>query len=134
MIKSNRRKFLALAAGLAAVSSVKGNPLMTMKKKFLAHQVYFWLKNPDSAEDRTELIKGIKTLSKIESVRKLTIGVVAPTEKRSVIDDTWSVSELAIFNDVAGEAAYQVHPLHLDFVKKYSHLWSKVVIYDSSEV
>lgn len=134
MIKSNRRKFIALAAGLAAVSTVKGNPIMTAKKKFLAHQVYFWLKNPNSEEDRTELIKGIKTLMKIESVKKLTVGVVAETEKRSVIDDTWSVSELAIFNDVAGEAAYQVHPLHQDFVKNYSHLWSKVVIYDSSEV
>lgn len=134
MIKSNRRKFLALAAGLAAVSSVKGNPLMTTKKNILAHQVYFWLKKPDSAEDRTELIKGIKTLRKIESVKKLSIGVVAATEKRSVIDDTWSVSELAIFSDLAGEAAYQVHPIHDDFVKNYSHLWSKVVVYDSTEV
>ena len=133
MIKSNRRKFLALAAGLAAVSSVKGNPLMTTKKNILAHQVYFWLKKPDSAEDRTELIKGIKTLRKIESVKKLSIGVVAATEKRSVIDDTWSVSELAIFSDLAGEAAYQVHPIHDDFVKNYSHLWSKVVVYDSTE-
>ena len=134
MIKSNRRKFLALAAGLAAVSSVKGNSLMTTKKNILAHQVYFWLKKPDSAEDRTELIKGIKTLRKIESVKKLSIGVVAATEKRSVIDDTWSVSELAIFSDLAGEAAYQVHPIHNDFVKNYSHLWSKVVVYDSTEV
>jgi hypothetical protein len=134
MIKSNRRKFLALAAGLAAVSSVKGNPLMTTKKNMLAHQVYFWLKKPDSAEDRTELIKGIKTLRKIESVKKLSIGVVAATEKRTVIDDTWSVSELAIFSDLAGEAAYQVHPIHNDFVKNYSHLWSKVVVYDSTEV
>ena len=134
MIKSNRRKFLALAAGLAAVSSVKGNPLMTTKKNILAHQVYFWLKNPVSAEDRAELIKGIKTLRKIESVKKLSIGVVAATEKRSVIDDTWSVSELAIFSDLDGEAAYQVHPIHNDFVKNYSHLWSKVVVYDSTEV
>ena len=134
MIKSNRRKFLALAAGLAAVSSVKGNPLMTTKKNILAHQVYFWLKKPDSAEDRTELIKGIKTLRKIESVKKLSIGIVAATEKRSVIDDTWSVSELAIFSDLAGEAAYQVHPIHNDFVKNYSHLWAKVVVYDSTEV
>ena len=107
---------------------------MTTKKNILAHQVYFWLKKPDSAEDRTELIKGIKTLRKIESVKKLSIGVVAATEKRSVIDDTWSVSELAIFSDLAGEAAYQVHPIHDDFVKNYSHLWSKVVVYDSTEV
>lgn len=134
MIKSNRRKFLASAAGLAAVSALKGTPLMAKEKKTISHQVYFWLKNPASTEDRAELIKGIKTLRRIESVKKLTIGVVAATERRSVIDHTWSVSELALFSDLAGEAAYQVHPIHLDFVKNYSHLWSKVVVYDSSEV
>lgn len=133
MIKSNRRKFLASAAGLTAVTVVKASPLMP-KKKLIAHQVYFWLKNPDSSEDREELIKGINSLRKIESVKKLTVGVVAATEKRTVIDDTWSVSELAIFNDLAGEASYQVDPIHLDFIKNYGHLWSKVVVYDSSEV
>ena len=134
MIKSNRRKFLTSAGALAAISVAEGAPLSIKEKKVIAHQVYFWLKNPDSTEDRAELIKGIKTLRKIESVKKLTIGVVAPTEKRTVIDDTWAVSELALFNDLAGEAAYQVHPIHVDFVKNYSHLWAKVAVYDSIEV
>ena len=134
MIKSNRRKFLASVAGIVAVSAANGTSLMAKERKFIAHQVYFWLKNPGSTEDRAELIKGIKTLRKIGSVKKITIGVVAATEKRSVIDDTWSVSELALFTDLAGQAAYQVDPIHLDFVKNYSHLWSKVVIYDSAEV
>ena len=134
MIKSNRRKFIASAAGLAAATAVNGAPAMLQEEKLIAHQVYFWLKNPDSAEDRARLIAGIKTLRKIESVRKLTIGVVAATEKRPVIDDTWGVSELALFDDLAGQTAYQIHPIHQDFVKNYSHLWSKVVIYDSAEV
>ncbi len=133
-MKSNRRKFIASAAGLAAATAVNGSPLMEKEEKYIAHQVYFWLKNPGSAEDRAQLINGIKTLKKIESVHKLTVGVVAATEKRPVIDDTWGVSELALFSDLAGQAAYQVHPIHLDFIKNYSHLWSKVVIYDSSEV
>ncbi|WP_411273821.1 Dabb family protein [Daejeonella sp.] len=134
MIKSNRRRFLASAAGLAAVTVVNATPMRTKEKKSIAHQVYFWLKNPGSSEDRDELIKGVKTLRKIESVKKLTVGVVAATEKREVIDDTWSVSELVLFNDLAGEAAYQVDPIHLDFITNYSKLWSKVVVYDSSEV
>ncbi|MHB1179061.1 MAG: Dabb family protein [Daejeonella sp.] len=104
------------------------------EEKFIAHQVYFWLKNPGSTEDRAKLIEGIKTLSKIKEIRKLSVGIVAATEKRPVIDDTWSVSELALFSDVAGEAAYQIHPIHVDFVKNYSHLWDKVVIYDSAEI
>lgn len=134
MVKSNRRKFLASVAGIAAVSAANGTSLMAKEKKYLSHQVYFWLKNPGSSEDRAELIKGIKTLRKIDSVKKITIGVVAATEKRSVIDDSWSVSELALFTDLAAQSAYQVHPIHLDFIKNYSHLWSKVVVYDSAEV
>ena len=134
MIKSTRRKFIASAAGLVAATAVNGTPVMGQEEKYIAHQVYFWLKNPASTDERTQLINGIKTLRKIESVHKLTIGIVAATEKRSVIDDSWSVSELALFSDLAAQAAYQVHPIHLDFVKNYSHLWSKVIIYDSSEV
>lgn len=133
MMKLNRRKFIASTASLAAVTAVNGTPLMK-KEKFIAHQVYFWLKNPGSSVDREQLIDGIKTLRKIETVHKLTIGVVAATEKRPVIDDTWGVSELALFKDLAGQAAYQTDPIHLDFIKNYSHLWSKVLIYDSSEV
>ncbi len=134
MKNSSRRKFITSAAGLAAVTTFSPVTAMEQDEKFIAHQVYFWLKNPGSTEDRAQLITGIKTLRKIESVRKLIIGVVAATEKRPVIDDSWGVSELALFSDLDGQAAYQVHPIHTDFVKNYSHLWSKVVIYDSSEV
>lgn len=129
-----QKKIYYKAAGLAAVTIVNAAPKMTKEKKYLAHQVYFWLKNPQSKEDREKLIFGIQTLSKIKSIKKLSIGVVAATEKREVIDDSWGVSELALFDDIAGEAAYQIDPIHMDFVNNYKHLWDKVVIYDSAEV
>jgi hypothetical protein len=97
----------------------------------VAHQVYFWLKNPDSKEDQQKLIEGIKTLAAIPQVKGLHIGVPASTEKRDVVDNTYAASELLFFATVEDEQAYQVHPIHQAFIKNYSHLWSKVVVYDS---
>lgn len=129
----SRRKFLSTAAALTAGTAMAGIPVESYaNKRGIAHQVYFWLKKPDSEEDKKKLIEGLNTLKKIETVRKMQIGVVAATEKRSVIDDTWNVSELIYFDDLAGQAAYQVHPLHEAFIKNYSQLWSKVVVYDSA--
>ncbi len=131
----SRRKFLSTAAALTAGTAMAGIPVESYaNKRGIAHQVYFWLKKPDSEEDKKKLIEGLNTLKKIETVREMQIGVVAATEKRSVIDDTWNVSELIYFDDLAGQAAYQVHPLHEAFVKNYSELWSKVVVYDSAMI
>ena len=103
-----------------------------MEKKYpVVHHVFFWLKNPDSKEDRDKLIAGIRTLAKIETIRDLRVGVVAATEKRDVVDNSWSVSELVFFSDLAGQATYQNHPVHLEFIKNCSHLWSKVIVYDA---
>jgi len=32
------------------------------------------------------------------------------------------------------EEVYQKHPIHLKFVEDYSHLWEKVIVYDSVQV
>ncbi len=85
-------------------------------------------------EDRDKLVEGVKTLSKIETVQELHVGILANTEKRAVVDSSWGVSELIFFNDLEGQATYQNHPVHLEFIKNYSHLWSKVVVYDATEV
>jgi hypothetical protein len=134
-----RRKFIttsiALTAAAATVSAIPTLAMDTKKeKKQLLHHVFFWLKNPDSKEDVNKLIEGLQTLRKIESVKKLHIGVPASTEKRDVVDASYSVSELMVFDDVEGQAAYQVHPLHTKFVELYSHLWDRVVVYDAIDV
>ncbi|WP_286804506.1 MULTISPECIES: Dabb family protein [unclassified Marinimicrobium] len=100
----------------------------------LTHTVFFWLKNPESTEDRDALIAGLKTLKDIETVRGIHIGVPASTEKRDVVDNSYQVSELLMFDDVEGQNAYQVHPIHQKFVEDCSHLWRKVTVFDSIEV
>jgi hypothetical protein len=130
--KSTRRKFISTAAILTAGSTTMAETLiMKTKDNKIAHQVYFWLKNP---EDRQKLIDGVNTLKKIKTVRQIHVGIVAGTEKRDVIDTSWGVSLLLFFDDIAGEAIYQTDPIHLDFVKNYSSLWTKVVIYDAEMV
>ena len=132
MNKSTRRKFISTAAILTAGSTTMAETLiMKTKDNKIAHQVYFWLKNP---EDRQKLIDGVNTLKKIKTVHQIHVGIVAGTEKRDVIDTSWGVSLLLFFDDIAGEAIYQTDPIHLDFVKNYSSLWNKVVIYDAEMV
>ncbi|MEQ9566645.1 MAG: twin-arginine translocation signal domain-containing protein, partial [Pseudomonadales bacterium] len=61
MGKLTRRQFVAsTAAGAAA--SVAGEKVMAQSKQQLIHAVFFWLKRPDSDEDRQALIAGLKTL------------------------------------------------------------------------
>jgi len=134
MNQSNRRKFIGTAAILTAATAAAAMPITNMEQKYpVVHHVFFWLKNPSSKEDRDKLIAGVKTLAKIETVRELRVGVVASTEKRDVVDNSWAVSELIFFSDLAGQATYQTHPVHLEFVKNCSHLWEKVIVYDAVE-
>lgn len=126
----NRKTFIATAS-LLSVSAVAA-PATLMQKSKLLHQVYFWLKNPQSKADRDKLIAGIRSLRAIETVRELHIGVPASTEKREVVDNSFSVSELIFFDNVEGQNTYQEHPIHKKFVEECSSLWVKVVVYDSS--
>lgn len=100
----------------------------------LVHHVYFWLKNPASKEDVAQLIRGVKTLTAIETIKNFHIATPAATEDRNVIDSSYSVSWLAFFDSEADEQIYQVHPTHLKFIENCEHLWSRVVVYDSVQV
>jgi hypothetical protein len=135
MNKQNRRTFVATAAALGASAAASALPTMEKKnKKQVVHHVFFWLKNPDSKEDRQKLIDGLRTLEKIETIKKLHIGIPASTEKRDVVDNSYHVSELMFFDDVEGQNVYQVHALHKKFIEQCSHLWDKVLVYDSIDV
>lgn len=128
---STRRKFLAAISFLSFGLFTKANAMQ--KKPQLAHHVFFWLKNPTSTADRDKLIQGIKSLSKIEQVRLLHVGVPADTEKRDVVDNSYSVSELLFFDNTKDQKTYQDHPLHQKFIQEHSMLWEKVLVYDIAE-
>jgi hypothetical protein len=127
-----RKSFLTALTTLIVGSSAFSKTMD--KKPKLSHHVFFWLKNPNSKEDRDRLIAGLRKLEKIETIRSLQIGVPADTEKRPVVDNSYAVSELMFFDDVAGQNVYQDHPLHKKFIEDCSALWDKVIVYDSVEV
>ena len=134
-MKHTRRTFVATAAAMSASAAATAMPTMNAKdKKQLVHHVFFWLKNRDSKEDLAKLLAGLRTLEKIETIRKLHIGVPASTEKRDVVDTSYSASELMFFDGTAGQKVYQDHPIHQKFIKDCGHLWERVVVYDSMDV
>jgi hypothetical protein len=135
MEKQTRRTFVASAIALGASAAATAMPTMDKKdKKQLVHHVYFWLKNRDSKDELNKLIEGLNSLKKIDQLKLAKIGLPASTEKRDVVDNSYSVSWLNFFDDVQGQNEYQVHPIHLNFVENYKHLWEKVVVYDSQDI
>lgn len=135
MDTQNRRTFISSMAAIGvALSGFTFRKKSKMKINSLSHHVFFWLKNPDSKEDLARLIKGLNSLRKIETIRSLQIGVPASTEKRDVVDNSFSVSELMFFDDVNGQQTYQDHPLHKKFIEDCSELWEKVIVYDAIDV
>lgn len=131
-----RRSFLTSAAVLGAAAVVNAKPFTTKKdmKQPLIHHAIFWLKNPGSTVDRDKLAEGVKTLAGIKKIKQLYVGKVAETEKRDVVDQSWGVSEIMFFDNLEDQASYQSDPIHQAFIKNYSHLWDKVVVYDAMTV
>jgi len=134
MKPQNRRNFLATTAMAGIGMATQALPLQPSRKSMIIHHVFFWLKNPTSEADRNKLLEGVRTLAKIATVRQIHVGVPASTEKRDVVDNSYHVSELLFFDDLAGQKAYQDDPIHLAFVANYGHLWERVVVYDMVSV
>lgn len=132
---STRREFITettkavIATGLVTLATNVKTEEQMIENKFI-HQVYFWLKNPDSKEDRAKLIEGLTKLSKVKTIKSFHIGKPAGTS-REVIDASYSVSWYTLFDNGEDQQSYQVDPIHLKFVEECSSLWTKVIVYDS---
>ena len=129
-----RRSFIRKIAGLGFITATLSlfNPSRAKApyKKYFLHHVFFWLKNPEDPESQKVFEKALQELGTIETIKWLHIGKPADTD-RDVIDNTYQYSFLAGFSDKAGHDVYQAHPVHDKFRNEYSHLWTKVLIYDS---
>jgi hypothetical protein len=97
----------------------------------LIHTVFFWLKEDLSEADEAAFLEGVKSLRGVKSVKSCYIGPPAPTEERGVVDNTYSYALINHFDDVAGQDAYQVDPIHLKFVEDHKDKWTKVIVYDN---
>ena len=101
---------------------------MQLQSSFI-HHVFFWLKENNS-DNQQQLIEGLKKLSSIQTIQQFHIGVPAATN-REVIENSYSVSWMILFDNAADQDSYQVDPIHLNFVKECSHLWGKVTVFDT---
>jgi hypothetical protein len=137
MTKVNRRNFIKQSsvalAGAGLLSALPADSIAQKSNTMFVHHVYFWLKNAGSKEDQARLLKGLKSLQKIETIKMSHIGVPADTN-RDVIDTSYQFSWLLMFNNRKDQDVYQNHPVHLKFVEECSHLWTKVIVYDSVDV
>jgi hypothetical protein len=97
----------------------------------LVHTVFFWLKPELTAAQRADFRRGVESLGGIKAVEKIYVGTPAKTEKRPIIDDSYSVSLTVLCKDVAAHDAYQVDPIHLLFVNSFKTFWTRVQIYDA---
>lgn len=129
MTKTNRRTFLQ-KAGLAAVGT---SPLLAAperKKELLVHHVFFYLKDPQNAQDEAKLLEGLEKLAKISTIQLSHIGRPARTSGGE-IEKGYSLSWLCFFKNLIEEEIYQTDPIHVQFLEEYAHLWEKRVVYDA---
>ncbi len=103
-----------------------------MKNIFL-HHVFFYLKDANNIAHRDTLVEGLMKLATVKTIRDFHIGKPADTN-RDVIERGYAVSWFVKFDNAAGQASYQTDPIHLKFIEECSHVWSKVVVYDSVDV
>jgi len=99
-------------------------------KGIFIHHVYFWLKDPGNEEHKKTLIAGLQKLSSVKTILRYSIGIPANTS-RGVVDSSYSISWILIFNNADDQDSYQVDPIHLRFVEECKHLWNRVQVYDT---
>jgi hypothetical protein len=130
-----RRAFLKGSAaavagiGLSSALGACSTQNTDLSNKFV-HHVFFWLKEPDNKEAVEKCRQGLEKLVTIDTIRYKHIAMPANTS-REVIDSSYQFSLLTVFDDEAGHNVYQEHETHQEFIRDYSDLWERVLVYDS---
>jgi len=102
-----------------------------MAEALLAHNVYFTLTD-NSAAARDRLLAACKkNLSRHPGTVFFAVGVRATELSRPVNDLDFDVGLHIIFQNQAAHDAYQVAPLHEQFVEENKSNWRKVRVFDS---
>lgn len=122
--------FLTLAL---ATYGQKTNEMREFDANF-AHTVYFWLKNPDSTEDRKAFEVSLQKFLDRSAYAKTKFIGKPPRASRDVVDGSFTYSLIVTFESADAQKEYQDEPPHKVFIEESSDLWSKVIVYDSQSV
>lgn len=94
------------------------------------HSVFLWLKEDLPSETIQQFEKDLAALKKIETIQNCYIGPAAGTP-RAVVDNSYDYALIIHFKDKAGQAAYQVDPIHKYFVDTHKDNFKTVKVYDN---
>jgi len=128
-----RRKFIAttaLGTSLVLLNN-SSNAAENINAEEITHYVLFWLKKDLDEKEINDFAGFFELLKAIPVVTTLRYGRAAKTNQREVVDNSFTYNLVATFKNMADINVYENHPIHLDAIKKYSHLWDKVVVHDS---
>ena len=95
------------------------------------HNVYFWLDESLTAEQKTSFEGGLRALFEIDVVSRGEFGTAATTPERPVTRNTFDYALVLEFESVSQHDAYQVHAEHQVFVDNFSAWFKKVRIFDT---
>ncbi|MBT8189598.1 MAG: Dabb family protein [Bacteroidia bacterium] len=123
------KKLLILAVFLSACHRNIQRPSVTEESGFV-HAVYFYLNEDLSNEEKLFFKTVLDTLAQIPSIQRSYYGPPAMTP-RKVVDNDYDFAWICVFKDKEGHDAYQEHPIHVDFKKRYTHMIRDVKIFDN---
>jgi len=124
--------FLLLTFTIASNSQTE-NTMREFDANF-AHTVYFWLANPDNQEDRTNFETSLKKFLDHSAYAKTNFIGTPPRASRDVVDGSFTYSLIVTFESADAQQKYQDEAPHKLFIEESSHLWTKVIVYDSTSI
>lgn len=97
------------------------------------HTVFFWLNEGTDENRRQRFEKGLDALTRDPNVLNRRIGTPAQTD-RAVIDSSYDYGVSLSFEDLAAHDRFQIGQIHLDFLKNFETMWSRVQVYDMKSI
>lgn len=120
----------ATAGALLIPTAADAKHKMTGKTGELVHIVYYWLNNK---EDKDKLVEGLTMLVTAKNIKSSYVGTPQKS-KPDVMEQSWDVMLLMVFDKPEGIDLYHKEDVHQKFVAGYGKLWSKTLKFDSLNV
>ncbi len=111
----------------------KSNDMREFNAAF-AHTVYFWFKDPTNEQDKAAFEKSLQKFLDNSGYAKTSFIGVPPKASRDVVDGSFTYSLIVSFESAEAQQNYQDEAPHKVFIEESSHLWEKVIVYDSKGV
>jgi len=131
-----KTKLVILLLFITGTSVTFGQEKNTMKDfdSNFAHTVYFWLAHPEQQEDCQAFELSLQKFLDHSKYAKTKFIGKPPRASRAVVDGSFTYSLIVTFESAAAQEKYQTEEAHLLFIEESSHLWTKVIVYDSKGI